>query len=122
MDRLILWLRIEGALVFAAGVAVQFHYSELDWWVAVLVFFAPDLSFAAYALGPRVGAFVYNAVHVYAFGAVVFAAGILLGIPVIAALGILWLAHSGFDRMFGYGLKSDESFHQTHLGPIGRGR
>lgn len=122
MNHLILWQRIEGALVFAAGIALLFHSMALEWWLAVAVFFAPDLSFAAYALGPKVGAFVYNVVHVYAFGAVVFAAGILLGIPTVATLGLLWLAHSGFDRMFGYGLKSEESFHQTHLGPIGRRR
>lgn len=120
MDRLILWQRIEGALVFAAGIAAHFYFGSLDWWV--LVFFVPDLSFAAYALGPRIGALVYNIVHVYAFGAVLFAAGLVFAMPLVTMLGLLWLAHSGFDRMFGYGLKSETGFHQTHLGPIGRGR
>ncbi len=119
MDRLIIWQRVEGALVFAAGVALQFNLMALDWWVAVAAFFAPDLSFAAYALGPRIGAAGYNAVHVYGFGAVVFAVGTLLALPVVAALGLLWLAHSGFDRMLGYGLKSEEGFKHTHLGRLG---
>ncbi|SLN19086.1 hypothetical protein PSJ8397_00648 [Pseudooctadecabacter jejudonensis] len=30
------------------------------WWVLVLLFFAPDLSFIAYGIGLRVGAWAYN--------------------------------------------------------------
>ena len=36
-----------------------------DWWVYALLFFVPDLSFAAYLSGPRFGAIVYNAAHSY---------------------------------------------------------
>jgi Domain of unknown function (DUF4260) len=86
----------------------------------LLIFFAPDLTFAAYLLGPRIGAFCYNAVHVYAFGAALFAIGLTVPVPLLAGLGGLWLAHSGFDRMLGYGLKSPEGFSVTHLGRIGR--
>ena len=32
------------------------------------------------------------------------------------------LAHIGFDRAFGYGFKSSDSFHNTHLGLIGKAR
>jgi hypothetical protein len=63
---------------------------------------------------------VYNLVHVYAFGAVLLAIGVGVDAPVAAALGALWIAHSGFDRMLGYGLKSPEGFTVTHLGTIGR--
>lgn len=45
---------------------------------------------------------------------------LLLPAPLPALLGALWLAHSGFDRMLGYGLKSPEGFSITHLGRIGR--
>lgn len=123
MDRLIVWQRIEGFLVFFAGLALYVYLGEgLPWWVAILVFFAPDLSFAAYALGPRIGAAIYNSVHIYALGAVILALGVALSMPVLAGLGALWLAHSGFDRMFGYGLKSEEGFAVTHLGRIGKTR
>jgi hypothetical protein len=37
-----------------------------------------------------------------------------------AALGLLWLAHIGMDRAFGFGLKYPDSFRHTHLGVIGR--
>ena len=118
-----LWQRAEGVLVFLAALVVFWRLdSGLTWWVALLVFFAPDLSFLGYALGPKIGAVIYNLVHVYAFGLIVLAAGLVLAMPAVAALGALWLAHCGFDRALGYGLKSRESFSETHLGAIGKHR
>ncbi|AXC50476.1 DUF4260 family protein [Paracoccus suum] len=115
------WQRIEGGLVFLSAL-VLFVYlgGGIVWWLAIIVFLAPDISFAAYALGPKVGALLYNLVHVFAFGSIVLAAGVAFGSPTLSALGALWLAHSGFDRMLGYGLKSPEAFNMTHLGRIGR--
>lgn len=116
----VLWQRIEGAAVFlAALILLLFMEHGIVWWLAVILFFAPDASFAAYALGPRVGAVAYNLVHVYAFGAILLAVGAVTGSALVSALGALWLAHSGFDRLFGYGLKSPEGFKVTHLGIIG---
>jgi len=121
MTGTILWQRVEGALVFAAGLALfAASPAELSWGWALALFFAPDLSFAAYAVGPRAGAAAYNAVHLYALGALCLALGVLLAAPLIGALGALWLGHSGFDRMLGYGLKSRRGFNETHLGRIGR--
>ncbi len=121
MDGLIIWQKIEGALVFISGLAL-FAYLDpgLSWWLALLLFFAPDLSFAGYLFGSRVGAACYNLVHVYALGAICLAAGLILTAPLLAACGALWLAHSGFDRMLGYGLKSAAGFSFTHLGRIGK--
>ena len=122
MVRAVLWQRVEGGIIFAVGLAFFWHARDtLPWWGALLIFFAPDLSFFAYLLGPRIGAFCYNAVHIYAFGAVLLVIGLMMPIPLLAALGALWLAHSGFDRMLGYGLKSPEGFSFTHLGRIGKG-
>lgn len=115
------WQRLEGGCVFllALGLFV-FHGGGLVWWLAILLFFAPDVSIASYLAGPRVGAFAYNLVHLYAFGAILLALGVCLESPVLAASGLLWVAHAGFDRMLGYGLKSREGFSVTHLGLIGR--
>ena len=122
MARAVLWQRVEGALVLCAVVAVLAQpWQPLAWWVLILAFFAPDLSFAAYLAGPRIGAFGYNLVHVYGFGAAVLALGAVSDQPWITALGFLWLGHSGFDRMLGYGLKLPSGFRDTHLGRIGRG-
>jgi hypothetical protein len=120
MDELVIWQRLEGALVFAAASTLYFFLGDgFVWWVVLVAFFAPDISFAAYAFGSRIGAIGYNIVHVYAFGAVFLALGIAIGSMTIAYLGALWLAHSGFDRMLGYGLKSTKGFKFTHLGMIG---
>ena len=115
------WQRVEGALIFIGALAM---FLWLDgpqrWWAAVLLFFAPDLSFAGYLAGPRVGAVIYNVVHIYAFGVVIGALGMISSVPVMMALGALWLAHSGLDRALGYGLKLSTGFQDTHLGRIGR--
>lgn len=121
MKDFVVWQRVEGGLIFGAGlVSFALAGADLPWWAALLLFFAPDLSFFAYLLGPRLGAWGYNLVHVYAFGLVLVAIGGLMALPLIVALGALWLAHSGFDRMLGYGLKSETSFQDTHLGRIGK--
>ncbi|WP_312608345.1 DUF4260 domain-containing protein [Agrobacterium pusense] len=115
------WQQVEGAVILLCGLAVCWHIGlTMSLWLATLVFFVPDLSFAAYALGRKAGAFVYNATHIYGFGAIVGAAGLLAGVPLLTELGALWLAHSGFDRLLGYGLKSSKGFSRTHLGPIVR--
>ncbi len=120
MPKAVLWQRVEGLVVFISGLALVGHdNTALSTWLALVLFFAPDLSFLAYLLGPKPGAFVYNAVHVYAFGTALLAIGLIAPQPLLAQLGALWLAHSGFDRMFGYGLKSPEDFSITHLGRIG---
>jgi hypothetical protein len=37
----------------------------------------------------------------------------------VLALGLIWLAHIGADRLLGYGLKYDDHFQHTHLGQLG---
>ena len=121
MSDTVTWQRIEGALVFAVALVIFLHMDDgLSWWVALALFFAPDISFAAYALGPRVGAAGYNLAHLYGLGTAVVALGLLQGSGVMVVAGLLWVAHSGFDRMLGYGLKSSRGFRHTHLGVIGR--
>ena len=123
MSYFVVWQRVEGLLVFLAGLVVFWQLdSGLAWWAAVLWFFAPDLSFLGYVLGPKLGGVIYNLVHIYAFGLIALAIGMALTMPIVAGLGALWLAHCGFDRALGYGLKSRGSFSETHLGPIGKHR
>jgi hypothetical protein len=38
------------------------------------------------------------------------------------AIGAIWVAHIGMDRMLGYGLKYGDDFTHTHLGRIGAQR
>ena len=42
------------------------------------------------------------------------------GAAPVAILGAILIAHVGMDRAVGYGLKLPTSFHDTHLGRMGR--
>ena len=112
------WLRAEGLAVSAVALAL-YALSGGGWLLGVLLFFAPDLSFAGYLAGPRVGAVAYNLAHTYASPAVLAGLGWVLAAPLLPTLALLWAAHIGFDRMLGYGLKLPKGFHDTHLGRIG---
>ena len=114
-----IWQQVEGALVFVALIAtVAALGAPWAWWISILIFFAPDLSFAAYAAGPKIGAAVYNAVHIYGLGLALAALGLALALPGLVAAGLLLAAHVGFDRLFGYGLKEETGFKHTHMGQL----
>jgi len=115
------WQQVEGALALIAGVGFYLVVIPVfPWWLAILVFFAPDLSFAAYIAGPKIGALVYNSVHNYGVAGVLALIGYTAGWPVLFALGLLWAGHVGFDRMLGYGLKRADAFTSPHMGKIGK--
>ena len=40
--------------------------------------------------------------------------------PLLLSISMIWLAHIGFDRTLGYGLKYSAGFGFTHLGRIGK--
>ena len=114
-------LRLEGLALFT-GMTLLYGVWEGSWWVYAILFLAPDLSFAGYLAGPRIGAIVYNAAHSYLAPTVLMTAGFALGLPLALSIGTIWLAHIGFDRALGYGLKYFAGFGFTHLGRIGKVR
>ena len=112
-------LRVEAAVVLVAALAAYAWQGGSWGWFAVW-FLTPDLSMLAYLAGPRVGAVSYNAAHSYVGpGALVALAVAGSAHPAVLA-AIIWVAHVGFDRMLGYGLKYGSAFGDTHLGRIGR--
>lgn len=113
------WLRLEGLAVLALALLV-YQRGGHSWLLLAALFLAPDLSFAAYLAGPRVGALGYNVAHSYVGPALAAALALLTGRPPVVAC--IWAAHIGFDRALGYGLKYPSGFADTHLGPLGRQR
>jgi len=95
-------------------VVAVFAYRMLggDWAVFAGLFLVPDLSLLGYLARPRIGAAVYNAGHSL-IGPAVLA-------PFAPLLALVWVAHLGFDRALGYGLKYGSGFAMTHLGILGR--
>lgn len=112
-------LRLEGAATLFAA-ALVYALAGYSWLLFAILFFAPDLSFVGYIAGPRAGAIAYNAFHSFA-GPLVLASTFLLT-EISPAVPLIWIAHIGFDRMLGYGLKYPSGFADTHLGAIGRTR
>ena len=116
-----LFLRLESGAVAIAAI-ITFSQTGQSWWLFAGLILAPDLSMLAYLGGPRQGARVYNAVHIYVGPLVLGGAAFLAASSVALAVALVWAAHISIDRMLGYGLKHAESFGVTHLGAIGRSR
>lgn len=112
-------LRLEGGALLAVATLLYARSGE-SWWLYAGLFLVPDLSFAGYLAGPRVGAAAYNAAHATLGPALVGVAGLVLAEPTAVAVALIWAAHIGVDRLLGYGLKYGAGFGFTHLGRIGR--
>jgi hypothetical protein len=114
-------LRLEGAAL-AIGAALFYWRLGGAWLPFVILFLAPDLTFLAYLVSPRIGAIAYNALHSTIGPLALFGLSAWLERTVVEQIALIWLAHVGVDRAFGYGLKYAVAFNETHLGRIGRGR
>lgn len=112
-------LRVEG-LALLGGAAALYWRSGGDWKLFAALFLVPDLSFAFYLGGPRIGAAAYNALHSTVGPLLLVAAALALDQPLAVSIALIWFAHVGFDRALGYGLKYARGFAFTHLGRIGR--
>ena len=112
-------LRLEGLTLFA-GMTLLYAVWGGSWWIYAVLFLAPDLSFLGYLAGPRAGAVVYNAAHSYMAPMALMTSGFALASPLTLSIAMIWLAHIGFDRALGYGLKYSAGFGFTHLGRIGK--
>jgi hypothetical protein len=113
------WLRLEGLAVLILA-ALLYYRGGHSWLVFAVAFLAPDLSLVAYLGGARAGAIGYDIAHSYVAPALMAGLALVTGRPPVAAL--IWIAHIGLDRAFGYGLKYPTAFEATHLGRLRRGR
>jgi hypothetical protein len=118
LDRLPhLLLRLEG-LAVAVGAVVLYYHEDFGWILFVALILAPDLSFAAYVFGPRVGAIAYDAVHTEIFPVALGTVGVVADSNAATKIALIWLAHIGADRVLGYGLKYPTAFMDTHLSRV----
>jgi len=112
-------LRLEALALLLMALALYARMAG-DWWLFAKLFLVPDVSFAAYLFGSHAGAIGYNAAHSTTGPLALGMAALALDQPLVLAVALIWLAHVGFDRMLGYGLKYASGFSDTHLGRIGR--
>ncbi len=110
-------LRLEG-LALGASASVVYFDAGYAWWLFVALLLAPDLSFAGYVGGPRIGAASYNLAHTMLFPLALGAAGVVGDVKIAVELALIWLTHIGVDRALGYGLKYPTQFKDTHLARV----
>ena len=110
-------LRVEGAVLFAASIAV-FSAQEQHWWLYPGLLLVPDIFMLGYLRNTKLGSITYNLGHSYPAAALITALGFISGSSITIAFGAIWFGHIGWDRMLGYGLKYGTSFKHTHLGDL----
>jgi hypothetical protein len=106
-------LRVEGAVVLALSLILFSRFGG-EWLLFALLILAPDLSAVGYLLGNNVGAATYNLFHNYLLPGTLAILGVLSESSLAALLALIWFAHIGVDRLFGYGLKYT-TFRDNHL-------
>lgn len=107
-------------LVLFSGLYFQFYQGK--WGFFLAMFFVPDLSFLFYPVSKKAGTIAYNIAHHRGILGILVLIGYLTGQTLITQIGLIFLAHSTFDRAAGYGLKFFDSFDHTHLGWIGKSK
>jgi hypothetical protein len=110
-------LHIEGMAVLATA-TVLYARTDGSWWLFALLFFAPDLAMVGYMAGGRIGSVVYNLAHTITVPLVLGMVGIVADADLAVQVALIWIAHIGFDRLMGYGLKYPDGFKETHLGRV----
>ena len=111
-------LKLEDLSEFIFGIFFFGLLSYTWWWFPVLLL-TPDISMVGYLISPKVGAWLYNLFHHKGIAILCIILGYALGKNEISLAGSILLSHSAMDRMFGYGLKFESGFKNTHLGIIG---
>jgi hypothetical protein len=112
-------LKIEELLLCIAAIYLCFQLPvHIEWWQFLLLFFTPDIGMLGYLINNKAGAIGYNALHHKGIAIALWLCGIILGNFILQFIGLLLLAHSSFDRFFGFGLKYYKGFKHTHLGDL----
>ena len=112
-------LQLEELSQLALGIiALYLLPFEFNWWIWILFFLSPDISFIAYCINTKAGAFAYNIFHHKGIALGIAITGLFLKNDGLLFSGALLFAHSSFDRLLGYGLKYKDDFKHTHLGRL----
>ena len=109
-----------GLLLLFSG--IYFHLYPGAWGFYLALFFVPDVSFILFVISKKLGVIAYNIFHHQGVLAILFIRGYLLQNDLTMKFALIFLAHSTFDRVAGYGLKHLDSFDHTHLGWVGKSK
>ena len=115
-------LKLEELGLFLLFSMVYFQFYPGTWGLFLGLFFVPVVSFLFFLFTKKAGAMAYNILHHKGIMTIVIAAGYLFHVDLIMQVGLIFMAHSCFDRVAGYGLKYFDSFDHTHLGWVGKSK
>jgi len=107
--------RIEGLAIFLAALYL-YHQSGHSWLLFALCFFLPDAGAIGYLKSARLGGMMYNLTHWFLWPVILGLVWMKIGNDTVQAIAIIGAAHIAFDRMLGWGLKTEESFYHTDMG------
>jgi len=115
MNKLI--LHLEGLAVLL--LSLYFYWTnDFSWILFIILLFVPDLSMLGYLMNNKIGAVIYNIFHTYIFPIVLIFISLIADQSTLLAIGLIWAAHIGMDRLVGYGLKYPTEFKDTHLNRV----
>ena len=109
-------MHLEGAAV-AALALFAYQWNHGSWGLFAVLFLVPDVSMVGYLANVRAGAAAYNAIHTYVGPLCLALYSFSTDHRTVLLISLIWIAHIGFDRMLGYGLKYPTFFKDTHLSP-----
>lgn len=107
-------LHLEGGIVLAVSLLLYGEF-KASWVLFAVLFFVPDIAMLGYLVNIRLGAALYNMAHTFTGPLLLLGLSYFYGQSWLIPYGLIWLAHIGFDRMLGSGLKYPTQFRDTHL-------
>lgn len=113
-------VKLEALGLFILFSCAYFYLSHGSWGLYLGLFFVPDVAFLLYLITKKIGAIGYNVLHHQGIMAGIILLGYAWENEFVVQLGLIFMAHSFFDRVAGYGLKYLDDFDHTHLGWIGK--
>jgi len=115
-------LKLESLGLLILFTALYFHAFPGSWGVFLALFFVPDISVLLFLISNKSGAIAYNIFHHQGLLAGLLLVGYYVRNDGLIRVGLIFLAHSTFDRVAGYGLKYLDSLDHTHLGWVGKSK
>lgn len=115
-------LKLESVGLFLLFTGAYLHLYSGTWGFYFALFFLPDVSFALFLISKKLGAIAYNILHHQGVLVFLFIVGYFVKEDNLIKVALIFLAHSTFDRVAGYGLKYFDSFDHTHLGWVGKSK
>src|SRR5699024_302243 len=97
-------LHMEGMIIFI-GAMIIYGMMDYNWWLFIILLLAPDVSMLGYLKNEIFCSYIYYIFHTYVLAFLVIGIGYWTQTTLLIGIGIIWVAHIGMDRLFGFGLK-----------------